>query len=504
MNSPSASLDAIHNVDDDVLTTIFLHCIPTDLLKIKTTPNDPPLLLTHVCKHWRTVALNYPYLWRTLSFDLTRKISLDEFTHSSFERNLVAANAWRVGLFELAKGLKINIHLSTNPDRITLCNTFIDPMAQPLYILQTPFTQSIARLTLRGPTLAQLNKLQPGPFPALERLVLSCHGNIAEPVGVLDAFESAPNLQYASLYMPFCGVHANILLPWSQLTQLDHRLEGATDDFFSTILPSCTQLQQLNILADVNPEILWDLENDNAQPSILTQLHTLSISFADSGDPVPVAFIELFRLFRFPNLRRLTLDGLLLNFQDDIWWMPDLVQHFLDMISSCSRLEHIAFSLIYGADETNLRAILENAPQLTSLDLQIALSIETVLKLLTSKSTETTTSSSHAQLLPNLRTLSMDASHLSTSWNNQKSQTIRDFVEARIPGCLQKVVIYAGEGGRDTLNHIHGLVAELCSDFKSLTIARSFDGARLMEKDPELQHRREEPWLIHRDIDMGV
>ncbi|THH05232.1 hypothetical protein EW145_g4947 [Phellinidium pouzarii] len=49
----------------ELLSLIFVHCLPTS--KFATPdPKKAPLILSHVCKHWRNVALNTPCLWTTL------------------------------------------------------------------------------------------------------------------------------------------------------------------------------------------------------------------------------------------------------------------------------------------------------------------------------------------------------------------------------------------------------------------------------------------------------
>ncbi|THH03323.1 hypothetical protein EW145_g6349 [Phellinidium pouzarii] len=49
----------------ELLSLIFVHCLPT--IKFSTPdPKKAPLILSHVCKHWRNVALNTPCLWTTL------------------------------------------------------------------------------------------------------------------------------------------------------------------------------------------------------------------------------------------------------------------------------------------------------------------------------------------------------------------------------------------------------------------------------------------------------
>ncbi|KAF8180596.1 hypothetical protein BJ912DRAFT_829401, partial [Pholiota molesta] len=54
----------IGTVPYDVLLEIFGHCLPQDRFNIRQ-PNTTiaPILLCHICSHWRTIAHASPILW---------------------------------------------------------------------------------------------------------------------------------------------------------------------------------------------------------------------------------------------------------------------------------------------------------------------------------------------------------------------------------------------------------------------------------------------------------
>ena len=62
----------------DVLSLIFIECLPRDPLSnsassklmdlTSISPSQAPILLCHVCSHWRNVALSTPRLWKELNF----------------------------------------------------------------------------------------------------------------------------------------------------------------------------------------------------------------------------------------------------------------------------------------------------------------------------------------------------------------------------------------------------------------------------------------------------
>ncbi|TFK34289.1 hypothetical protein BDQ12DRAFT_374820 [Crucibulum laeve] len=55
----------INTLPIEILGEIFTHCVP--LRRAVASPDIAPLLLCHVCSHWRTVAFATPHLWSTLS-----------------------------------------------------------------------------------------------------------------------------------------------------------------------------------------------------------------------------------------------------------------------------------------------------------------------------------------------------------------------------------------------------------------------------------------------------
>ncbi|TEB26083.1 hypothetical protein FA13DRAFT_1110903 [Coprinellus micaceus] len=54
----------VHTLSDDLLSEIFLLCLPMNRWETSPKPSQPPTVLTLVCKRWRRVALAFPSLWR--------------------------------------------------------------------------------------------------------------------------------------------------------------------------------------------------------------------------------------------------------------------------------------------------------------------------------------------------------------------------------------------------------------------------------------------------------
>ncbi|KDR83129.1 hypothetical protein GALMADRAFT_58315, partial [Galerina marginata CBS 339.88] len=60
-----AILSPIRRLPPDILHEVFYHCLSTHRNPIMAA-SEAPMLLTHVCSSWRTIALSSPRLWAQL------------------------------------------------------------------------------------------------------------------------------------------------------------------------------------------------------------------------------------------------------------------------------------------------------------------------------------------------------------------------------------------------------------------------------------------------------
>ena len=58
----SIILSPIRRIPDDVLHEIFSYCLPTNRNPV-ISPSEAPLILTQICRSWRSVALSCPLIW---------------------------------------------------------------------------------------------------------------------------------------------------------------------------------------------------------------------------------------------------------------------------------------------------------------------------------------------------------------------------------------------------------------------------------------------------------
>ncbi|TDL25317.1 hypothetical protein BD410DRAFT_744068 [Rickenella mellea] len=79
----------IESLSFDILSQIFLDCLPeTGLASVSTA--DAPVLLGRICRHWRAIALGTPQLWAGLDFGHGAERALGDQT-----KDAMAAAEWK-------------------------------------------------------------------------------------------------------------------------------------------------------------------------------------------------------------------------------------------------------------------------------------------------------------------------------------------------------------------------------------------------------------------------
>ncbi|KAJ6585373.1 hypothetical protein B0H19DRAFT_926533, partial [Mycena capillaripes] len=64
IDSHRALISPIRRISRDVLLEIFFSCLPEHNALID--PAEVPMLLGHICRHWRSVAYSTPSLWSSI------------------------------------------------------------------------------------------------------------------------------------------------------------------------------------------------------------------------------------------------------------------------------------------------------------------------------------------------------------------------------------------------------------------------------------------------------
>ncbi|KAJ7461661.1 hypothetical protein FB451DRAFT_1562906 [Mycena latifolia] len=262
----------------EILSEIFIHCLP-DSEFMQPDTNSAPLILLGVCRKFRAVALTTPKLWSSLNFDIQMA------TRTEF------ADLLRVWLPRARSApLSLCLHDSdggqASDSVLSILHTIVDLSPQwcnvDLYLARY-WTELLLPLE--------------GKFPSLEKLTITLLGDFHGPI----SFRDAPRLREvdAPYYHP--GRHSRVQLPWNQL------ITFRTGDI---VVSSCFEvLRDASNLRDGTFEF-WDYDSSTLPITILRLAHLRSlaltevISFETLAAAKPLAILDCLEA---PALESLTL-----------------------------------------------------------------------------------------------------------------------------------------------------------------------------------------------------
>ncbi|KAJ7245438.1 hypothetical protein C8J57DRAFT_759837 [Mycena rebaudengoi] len=209
------------SLPDELVSEIFVHCIPVYPLRPVPLGPDCPTHLTAICHHWRAIALSTPSLWRAIHIDLDVDCALADSVPTPphidriqmFARYLEFLRIWTLRSKNCPLSIYIH-HFDGDMDR-----NLLDPV--PFIHSILPHRARWEHMSLQVPfgTLGQLE----GPMPLLRELRLGLStvpgeispGVYANPTKV---FHNAPRLEGIVL-LPYSRPTA-INIPWAQFTTL--------------------------------------------------------------------------------------------------------------------------------------------------------------------------------------------------------------------------------------------------------------------------------------------
>ncbi|KAL4079542.1 hypothetical protein J3A83DRAFT_4368309 [Scleroderma citrinum] len=242
--SHKALTSPVRRVPPEVLGEIFFHCLPTAPY---VTPHDVegPMVLTQVCRHWRTIAMSTPRLWSSITLHLDRATN---------EQYRFMCEAW----LSRAKSIPLAIRVLNDLDGPDLAAT-------------PDIVYWFCRLLVRcqdfwwhGPAMEELTI----PFSMnaisspLSRLRVTSHR--ATPY-IVCLPSATPRLNTAFLQCINLHLHSldHISIPWSQLTELTLHFALLDSTVLLQVISLCTSLRVLTASCLC------------ADPDQLTALHTL-------------------------------------------------------------------------------------------------------------------------------------------------------------------------------------------------------------------------------------
>ncbi|KAK0234332.1 hypothetical protein IW262DRAFT_1335795 [Armillaria fumosa] len=194
----------IRSVPEDIIREIFLTCLDTDEREIKDSLDgkSPPLVVSKVCRNWRSVAVSTSQLWSFLS------LHFDQYRDAKACLYLLQIYLLRSGTQDIVLSLHSTETLSNNhviPVLLSSAPRWVDIR---IFI---PFLSLRDFSAVRG-TLYRLNRLHV-KFTDDPR---TSPGPQVKPN--FDAFEYAPLLRSFS-HESVCNAVHQISIPWSRIVE---------------------------------------------------------------------------------------------------------------------------------------------------------------------------------------------------------------------------------------------------------------------------------------------
>ncbi|KAJ7249301.1 hypothetical protein C8J57DRAFT_688035 [Mycena rebaudengoi] len=249
----------------------------------KSTLVLEPLILSHVCGHWRTVTITMPMLWTSIWVDRPR-----------------AAHIPMVQLWiERSRSCQLSIYLrQTDPKSFTTSDEH--DCTDEILSLLIPHAHrwQTVDFTFMGTAQKSLLSLQPFQAVALEHVALQ-----------VDSWDTTNADLLQSIIYPHPSVRSIHVLPntsqqyvpWKQLTQLNAELELTIDTCLG-ILSSCPSLSTATFTCSADPDWIHTPFRHSEKHLTLPSMNDLSIN-ASRIDLAP-----LFERLVLPALRTLALD----------------------------------------------------------------------------------------------------------------------------------------------------------------------------------------------------
>ncbi|KAJ6524560.1 hypothetical protein B0H19DRAFT_1276512 [Mycena capillaripes] len=333
-----SGLHPIHQLPPEILSEIFIECIPPYPAVPASTL--APLLLGAICRDWREIALSTPGIWSSfiLSVDLV-KTTDDRL----FETWLSRGGNWPLTMV-------VNCCVSSRlPGGHTLPDSFISALSRS--------SSRWHDVNLILP-LADFYRLQANEgLPLLRRLAIkvALHNPSTEStLPSLNLFSNAPMLDDVSLGDGF--TISNVALPLHQLSYFDSRA-SATAAQYVAVLSSAAKLVEIRF--DLHTAERWtvsvpvrtNIKSLNIQSSIVRnnsvldildcvtcpELETLVISGLTSMLSQPL--LQLFSRSS-PPLRELFLDF--------TSWVPNALIDTIECLESLPTLVHLEIKPLAG------------------------------------------------------------------------------------------------------------------------------------------------------------
>ncbi|KAJ6485900.1 hypothetical protein C8R45DRAFT_998331 [Mycena sanguinolenta] len=342
----------------EIMSDIFLHCLPDEEFIDPTWSGRAPFLLCHICRQWRRIAMNTPRLWASLYIDYNwfGQTGTDTFLCDWVSRAKDVPLALRV---DQGSGWSIQPGVNIDEDQLyTVLQQIGQRSFQWKNIWLCVYPDFVEDLF---PAAAE--------FPELTKLCLD----------LTSEYDFGWNFQG---YPPYALKNARSLhelqferVPWMLTIPYEtlkiYSAENATVLECIEILRNATNLSSSTFtLLDCSPDPITSL-------SPLVNLRDLTLS-ENAYSLEPLLTMDVLRLLTLPSLNHLHL-----KFRDAEDRFPSDISELAFLTSrSLHRLEKLTLCYL-PTSEAGLMQCLQNVPRITSLRLQLCSRIDDLLNRLT-------------------------------------------------------------------------------------------------------------------------
>ncbi|KAK7040828.1 hypothetical protein VNI00_009424 [Paramarasmius palmivorus] len=359
----------MRRLPQDVLSEIFLQCLPKNRLPLNSIA-EAPLLLTRVCRSWRSIALSTPRLWRAIHLappGISRR-PVDDRYRAKVNTLTEGLKVW----LERARRVPLTISIAMPPPAPGLgkSRAEMNEAYSELMNIIPRYSRQLKGLCLRGLWYQLIpltfHNLTADDIPLLESLHIG--GNYFFPGSDSTSYPLSKLLRAPSLRSVSITDHSlaadpfTLPVSWHTLTELrmnTKTTQSRPKQLIHTIACTCPSLRICELSFSVGSP--GDFTEDLHLPvHRWRHLWRLDIAVLIENDAAQPSIMKIFDVVETPSLSWLAL-GVLVHMQYHLDMVP-----FLDCLarSRCS-ITHMDLELCLSSEM--LIACLERVPSLTTL-----------------------------------------------------------------------------------------------------------------------------------------
>ena len=325
----NAVLSPVRGVPTEILEEIFQQCTRPFILDRNCHWRELPWAISQVCRTWREITLDLPYLWNRIP------IHLGDNTLAKLESQ---ANFF-TGLLARSRNAPLYLHIQA-PFKIYNWHPLIDVLV--------PHSGRVEELTITSSTITMnaCRKFK-GRLPLLRKLTLFKTQQSYPSALIIDLFEDAPLLREVTLFA--LGTH-ELLLPWPQVISFNGRKINRTG--LSQLVANSLDLERL--------EIAGYSHGAGPRTATLRRLTTLKVKLENPA----ITSNFFFGSLNLPKVEEIEVEK----------YQGDLLPHLITMLLRCptpSMLRKLSLRNIFQEAPGDLTSLLKHTPQLLELDLEL-------------------------------------------------------------------------------------------------------------------------------------